>query len=351
MRVGLVCPYDFTAPGGVQQLVSDLAQGLRASGHETLIVGAGRPEEGTEDGVVYVGGTVRIAANDSVAPVALSPAAWWRVRQALGDVDVVHIHEPLVPMVGWSALTVEKPTVATFHADPADWVHRAYRTIPVAGLLRRSVVTAVSPTAATAIPESWGPVVVIPNAIDVASYDLDAERVPGRVAFLGRDEPRKGLDVLLEAWPSVIDRFPDAELKVMGSDRSLAMPGVEFMGRVSGDFKKRILASSLVFAAPNTRGESFGIVVAEAMAAGCAVVASDLAAFRDVAGPEATYTTAGHAVELAAGIVAFLENPIDAAAVGGRARARAARFDVSEIASKYEAAYHLALGMTAIAGR
>lgn len=351
MKVGLVCPYDYTAPGGVQQLVSDVASGLRARGHDTLVVGAGHTEDAPEEGVVLVGGTVRIEANDSVAPVALSPASWNRVRDALAGVDVVHVHEPLVPLVGWSALGTGKPTVATFHADPAPWVHRAYRAIPVAGPMRRSVVTAVSPTAAAAIPESWGPVEVIPNAIDVASYDLDAERVPTRVAFLGRDEPRKGLDVLLEAWPAVADSIEDAELKIMGSDRPVALPGVEFLGRVSGDFKKRILASSTAFAAPNLRGESFGIVVAEAMAAGCAVVASDLPAFRDVAGPDATYTTPGDATELAEALIDALENPGSAAALGRRARERAARFDISEIAARYEAAYHLALGITAIADR
>ena len=104
MRVGLVCPYDYTAPGGVQQLVSDVAAGLRARGHETVIVGAGSAEEEPEEGVVLVGGTVGIEANDSVARVALSPASWGRVRDALADVDVVHVHEPLVPLVGWSAL-------------------------------------------------------------------------------------------------------------------------------------------------------------------------------------------------------------------------------------------------------
>lgn len=350
MRVGLVCPYDYTAPGGVQQLVSDVAAGLRARGHETVIVGAGSAEEEPEEGVVLVGGTVGIEANDSVARVALSPASWGRVRDALADVDVVHVHEPLVPLVGWSALGTGQPTVATFHADPAPWVHRAYRALPVANLMGRSVITAVSPTAAAAVPESWGPVEVIPNAIDVASYDLDAERVPVRVAFLGRDEPRKGLDVLLEAWPAVAESIDGAELKIMGADRPAAIPGVEFMGRVSGDFKKRILASSAVFAAPNLRGESFGIVVAEAMAAGCAVVASDLPAFRDVAGPDAAFTTPGDAAELAEAIIDTLENPAAAAAMGQRARARAARFDIAEIAARYEAAYHLALGMTAIAG-
>lgn len=351
MRVGLVCPYDYTAPGGVQQLVSDVASGLQARGHETVVVGAGSTDEEPRVGEVLVGSIVRIEANDSVAPVALSPASWGRVSDALADVDVVHVHEPLVPLVGWSALRTGKPTVATFHADPAPWVHRAYRALPVAGMMRRSVVTAVSPTAAAAIPESWGPVEVIPNAIDVASYDLDAERVPTRVAFLGRDEPRKGLDVLLEAWPAVADSIDGAELKVMGSDRPVALPGVEFMGRVGGDFKKRVLASSTVFAAPNTRGESFGIVVAEAMAAGCAVVASDLPAFRDVAGSDATYTTPGDSAELAEAIIDTLENPASAAAMGQRARARAGRFDIAEIAARYEAVYHLALGLTAIAGR
>src|SRR5690606_41779908 len=108
-------------------------------------------------------------------------------------------------------------------------------------------------------------------------------------------DPRKGLDVLLEAWPMIHAANPDAELMVMGADRGIDLPGVTFLGRVGDEEKRRVLATTTVFVAPNTRGESFGIVVAEAMAAGCAVVASDIPAFRDVAGDTARFVPPGDA--------------------------------------------------------
>lgn len=354
MKVGIVCPYDLTAPGGVQQLVIELATELRVAGHETVVVGAGPVEESSPSGdqpIEMAGNTIRIEANDSVVPLTLDPAAWGRVRRTLAGVDVVHVHEPLVPLVGWAGLSTDFPTVATFHADPPNWVPGLYRMLPVRRLLRRAVVTAVSRTAAEAIPEAWGPVEVIPNAIDAGSYDLDEERLGLRVAFLGRDEPRKGLDVLLEAWPLVRAEVPDAELVVMGAERSDLIPGVQFLGRVSGADKKRVLASASVFVAPNMRGESFGIVVAEGMAAGCAIVASDIRAFRDVAGDNARYVAPGDAGDLARAIVALLAEPATARMLGDASRVRARMFDWVEVSAHYVRSYQVALGLSTLADR
>lgn len=352
MKIGIVCPYDLTAPGGVQQLVLELATELRLAGHETVVVGAGKPDAsaGGDSSVELVGATVRIEANDSVVPLSLSPGVRGRVRRAVAGVDVVHVHEPLVPLVGWAGLTTGLPTVATFHADPPQWVPGLYRRLPVGRVMGRTVVTAVSPTAAAALPDDWGPVEVIPNAIDVGSYALTADRNPHRVAFLGRDDPRKGLDVLLDAWPLVRAEVPDAELTVMGADRNDRIPGVEFLGRVGDAEKRKVLASASVFAAPNTRGESFGIVVLEAMAAGCAVVASDIPAFRDVAGDTARLVSPGDSGELARAIISLLADPSAATALGEAARERARLFDWPEISAKYVRAYELALGLSTLSG-
>jgi phosphatidylinositol alpha-mannosyltransferase len=232
--------------------------------------------------------------------------------------------------------------VATFHADPRPWVRRLYRWIPL-GRLRRSVLTAVSSTAADAIPPGWGPVEVIPNGVDTSAFDLPVGRVDRRVSFLGRDEPRKGLDILLGAWPAIRERVPLAELKVMGADRESALAGVTFLGRVTGGEKNRILASSQIYVAPNTGGESFGIVLVEAMAAGCAVVCSDLGAFRDVVGPNARLVPVGDTDRLASEVIDLLGDTEGARALGEAGRRAAARFDWEVVASRYREAYRRAV--------
>lgn len=343
MKVGLVCPYDLSAPGGVQQVTIELAAELRRVGDEVTLIGAGAYGShgpGHDDDTVMAGRPFRIRANDSVVPLTLSPMSWGRVRRALADVDVVHVHEPLVPWVGWVALTVDKPTVATFHADPRGWVAGAYERAPLIGRrLRRAVLTAVSDTAAKAIPTEWGLIAIIPNGIDVSSYRLPVGRVDRRVCFLGRDEPRKGLDVILEAWPIVREQVPQAELKVMGATRSVTEPGVEYLGRVSVGEKKRVLASSLVYVAPNTGGESFGIVIAEGLAAGCAVVCSDLPAFRAVIGDAGRLVPVGDGKRLAQEVASLLSNPKEARALGELGAEEAKRFDWSVVGSAYRDLY------------
>lgn len=342
MRIGIVCPYDLGAPGGVQQLTIELAEQLRAAGDEVVLVGAGRRH--ASQSAVTIGRTLGVRANRSVVPVTLSPWSWGRLRRTLHDVDVVHVHEPLVPLVGWSALGVDRPVVATFHADPPVWVRRLYGWIPfVSRRLRRAVVTAVSATAAGALPDSWGQIEVVPNAIDVASYRSPVQRRPNRVCFLGRDDPRKGLDILLEAWPLIRREVPGAELVVMGAERADPPEGVEFMGRVAGPEKREILASSLVYIAPNTGGESFGIVIAEAMAAGCAVVCSDLAAFRAVIGDNGVTVPVGDVPALASSVIALLEDPGHAGRLGVRARTAVERFDWGVITTRYQLMYRRAL--------
>lgn len=348
MRVGLVCPYDIGRPGGVQQLTGELATQLRAIGDEVVFVGAGTSwfhgGPGLDDITVPTGRAMSVRANLSKVPLTLSPVPWRRVRRALSVVDVVHVHEPLVPLIGWMALSTRKPLVATFHADAPEWVARVYRLLPgIRRRLRDSVVTAVSSTAARSIPPDWGEVRVVPNAIDVSSYDIPVGRVERRVAFLGRDDVRKGLSVLLEAWPAVVARVPQAELIVMGADRESTLPGVRFMGPVSGGEKKRLLASSQIYVAPNLGGESFGVVVVEGMAAGCAVVASDIPAFVEVAGETAVHVPAGDATALGNAVSSLLLDPSTTRRLGEQSRRRAAAFDWSNVVGRYREMYEQAL--------
>lgn len=349
MKIGIVCPYDLGAEGGVQQLCVELAERLRHTGDEAILVGPGR-----RPGALSVGSVVSLRANRSVVPLTAEPAAFWKLRRALADVDVVHVHEPFIPLAGWAALRLGKPTVATFHADPPAWARRLYGLLtPLARpLLAHASLTAPSPVAASAVPAAWGAVEVIPNAIDVDSYRVDVPRDPRRVAFLGRDDPRKGLDVILRAWPQIRRRHPDAELIVMGATRS-PVDGVDFRGRVSDQEKRQILGSSAVMVAPNLGGESFGIVIAEAMAAGCAVVASDLPAFRAVLGDSGRLVRVGDAVELEEAVSDLLADPATATRLGEAARDDARRFDWSRVTSMYRAVYESAVtrSATTIRGR
>ena len=348
MRIGLVCPYDLGSPGGVQQITGELADHLRLLGDEVVSVAAGKYAydggPGYDEGILPVGRPTRIRANESTVPLTLAPTAWWRVRDALEDVDVIHIHEPFIPLVGWAALTVDRPTVATFHADAPGWVETLYRWIPLIGhRMRRAVLTAVSESASEAIPGSWGQVHLVPNALDVSSYDVPVGRIDRRVAFLGRDDPRKGLDVLLRAWPAIMKGVPDAELVVMGADRGLELQGVKFVGRVSGGEKRRLLATSGIFVAPNLGGESFGIVVLEGMAAGCAVVASSLEPFTSVLGDAGLTFPVGDSATLAEEVVGLLLDPERTRRLGDRARQHSRRFDWAKVVTQYRALYETAL--------
>lgn len=345
MKIGVVCPYDIGKPGGVQQLSRELAAHLRELGDEVVFVGAGETwfqgGSGLDDVTVPVGRTLSVRANESRAPVRLSPFGWRRVQHALADVDVLHIHEPLVPMVGWMALSVAKPRVVTFHADAPPWVLPVYERAPwISNRLSNSVITAVSATAARSLPLKWGEQHIVPNAIDVGSYDLPVERLGRRVAFLGRDEPRKGLSVLLDAWSEIRERVPDCELVVMGVESSAHEAGIRFTGPVSGEEKRRLLGSSQVYVAPNLGGESFGIVVVEAMAAGCAVVASDIPAFVDVTGGDAAvHVPVGDSSGFAAAVVDLLEDEPKAIALGESGRHRVQRFDWPVVVGQYRQLY------------
>jgi phosphatidyl-myo-inositol alpha-mannosyltransferase len=344
VKVGVVCPYDIAKPGGVQQLTGELASQLRQAGDEVVFVGAGRSwfhgGPGLDDVTVPTGRSIGIRANLSTAPLTLSPLPWRRVRRALADVDVVHVHEPFVPLIGWMALSTDKPLVATFHADAPDWIARVYQHMPrVEKRMRSSILTAVSSIAAEPIPSEWGTVRPIPNAIDVASYELPVGRVERRVAFLGRDDPRKGLSVLLAAWPDVIARVPEAELVVMGADRDVDLRGVDFKGPVSEGEKKRLLASSQLFVAPNLGGESFGIVVVEAMAAGCAVVASDIPAFVEVSGESAVHVRVGDVTALSEALISLLLDPHRARMIGESGRDRSALYDWAAVVDQYQELY------------
>ena len=342
MHVAIVCPYDLGKPGGVQDQAIRLAGWLEQAGHSSTVIGPGT--EGPP-GAVLVAGTSIVKANAARTPIALDPRVRSKINDAVGDADVVHIHEPLMPMVSLTASRIgDRPTVGTFHADAPPWARKGYTALsPIVRKIlgRLDVVTTVSPVARSAV----GGVLdarIIPNGIDIDAYGK-GDHVPGRVAFLGRDDPRKGLDVLLEAWPKVIAAHAGASLHVMGASRDIEIDGVTFLGPVGNEEKYARLAEAEVFVAPNLRGESFGIIVAEAMASGCAVVASGIPAFIYVLGDCGEIVAPGNSRDLAEAVVGLLVDDSRRGDLAGRAGDRVRMFDGTRVAQEYIVAYEDAI--------
>lgn len=341
MRIGLVCPYDLTKFGGVQSQVKDLARHLEALGDEVTVIAPGLPSG--IDGI-DLGPTISLPGNRSKVPLSFDPRVASRIRSGAGNLDLLHVHEPLMPMVSFSALRAGVPVVGTFHASPGALGLGFYAVLrpQLKRLLGPNIrkLTAVSPTAAGPLPDEMD-VSIVPNGVEVARFRSDVERHPSRVSFLGRDEKRKGLDVLLDAWDRVARLHPDAELLVMGADRGEA--GITWAGGVDDDEKVRGLCSSVIYVAPNLGGESFGVVIVEGMAAGCAVIASDLAAFRAVGADAVRYFPTGDPASLASSLTELLEDPaaIEALSLAGRERAR--RYDWARVATEYRSIYVEAL--------
>lgn len=336
MRVGLVSPYDLSAPGGVQAQVLGLAAYLRSWGDDAVVIGPGLP-----DGVpgVDLGESLSVPGNGSKVPIAADPRSRRRIRSAALDLDLLHVHEPLMPLASLLATHAGPPVVATFHAAPGRAGRLAYRlTRPLLTRLlgNTRMVTAVSRAAASVLPDGLE-VRIIPNGLDVESMKVEIAREPNKVAYLGRDEPRKGLDVLLDAWETVNAARPEAELVVMGSQRDDAGP--TWMGRVDEGTKAMVMSSSSIYVAPQTGGESFGVVLLEAMAAGAAVVASDLDSFRDWAGEAALFFPVGNSEALATAVIELLENPGRRQTLAEDGRTLAETHDWSIVGGTYRGLY------------
>jgi len=332
MRVGLVCPYTWNVPGGVQEHIRGLADALIDLGHYVSVIAPANEDEPLEPSyVVSAGRAVPVPYNGSVARLAFGFLSASRVRRWLkeGDFDVVHVHEPAAPSLSLLACWVfDGPLVATVHtAMPRSRALHAAQPILQSALEKISGRIAVSEAARTTLVEHLGgDAVLIPNGVSVRRFEK-ADPLPGwpgdggTLGFLGRiDEPRKGLSVLLEAFKLLAVQRPGLRLLVAGpgdADEALEqLPAalrdrVVLLGQVSDEDKVRVYHSVDVFCAPNTGGESFGIVLAEAMAAGAPIVASDLDAFRRVlrGGRAGELFENGNPADLAAAVVRMLDDP------------------------------------------
>ena len=302
MRIGLICPYAWDMPGGVRSHVADLAVALVDHGHEVSVLAPVTDDTELPEWVVDGGRPLAIRYNGSVARLSFGVQATRRVRAWVrdGDFDILHVHEPLAPSLSVLGLWVSRgPIVATWHSshDRSRVLSAGYYLAQTAMEKIRGRIAVSEDARRTLVSHVGGDAVLIPNGVRVAAF-ASKERLPGterprpRVLFLGRmDEPRKGLQVVFEALPQVLASVPDLEILVAGpgdiDDAREMLPEeaagcVRFLGRISDEDKARALRSVDVYVAPHTGGESFGIVLVEAMAAQAAVLASDLPAFRRV---------------------------------------------------------------------
>jgi phosphatidylinositol alpha-mannosyltransferase len=366
VRIGLVCPYSLDVPGGVQNHVKDLAEALIGLGHTVSVLAPSEDETALPPYVVSAGKALPVPYNGSVARVSFGPLVAARVRRWLreGRFDVIHLHEPASPSLSLLALwAAECPVVATFHTSQI----RSRAMSASAAILRPSLekITgriAVSEFARdTLVQHLGGEPVVIPNGVYVDRY---ASAVPrpewrgagGTLAFLGRlDEPRKGFDLVRRALPELVAARGDVRLLVVGGgdlDRARSsLPAevreqVRFLGRASDEEKAAALRTADVYLAPNTGGESFGIVLVEAMAAGTCVLASDIPAFRRVLG-EGEYGAlfrAGDPAALAEATGRLLTDRAEADRLVEAAGRAVRRYDWTAVAARVVQVYETVLG-------
>lgn len=368
LRVGIVCPYSFDVPGGVQFHVRDLAEALLERGHDVSVLAPADDETPVPPYLTAAGRAVPVRYNGSVARLSFGPVTAARARKWLsaGQFDVLHLHEPVTPSLSMLALWIaDGPVVATFHTS----MERS-RPLQVAfPLVRQSLEKiaariAVSEDARrTLVEHLGGDAVVIPNGVYVDQF-ADAQPDPRwtgtperpTLAFLGRlDESRKGLAVMLGAVREVLAHVPGARFLVAGrgetgEQQARELLGdqagaVEFLGGVSDEDKARLLSSVDVYIAPQTGGESFGIVLVEAMSAGAAVVASDLGAFSRVLddGAAGVLFRTGDSADLARTLVEVLADPDRRAAVVARASSVVRRYDWSAVTDQVLAVYEMAV--------
>jgi phosphatidylinositol alpha-mannosyltransferase len=361
VRIALVCPYAWDEPGGVQVQVRGLGQRLRDGGHEVLVLApsTGRP---SEPWVVRVGAPVSLPYGRTRAPISPWPATRRRVRSALAafDADVVHVHEPFAPSVSWFALDTRAPIVATFHSG----LDRSLLYDAAGPILRRAaeriaVRVAVSErAAAVARRRVGGTYRVIPNGVDVEGF---ASAAPARLGggtkllFVGRLHTRKGFPVAVQAFGRLAPDRPDLRLVVAGDGRErpavdrLSAPlrsRVSMLGAIAHDDLPPIHAACDVFVAPNTGGESYGLVLTEAMAAGLPVIASDIAGFDEVvtSGVDGLLVPPGDPGALAEAVTRVLDEPALGLRLCEAGRTRAASADWPVVVGRLEAAYVEAVG-------
>lgn len=355
MRIALICPYSLTIPGGVQNQVLALARALRTRGHTTYVLGPcdGPPPDAN---VIALGNSVPTAANGSVAPIAPDFPAALRTVRVLRDekFDVMHLHEPLCPGPTLTALLfASTPSIGTFHRKGIVQHHQLATPLIRSWSQRLDIRVAVSEESRdTAVAMYGGHYELLFNGIEIERFANATVRPPERptILFLGRHEERKGLQYLLDALPYLPE---DIQLWIAGNgpqtaklhDQTRGDKRVQWLGRIGDVEAAWRMASADVFCAPSLLGESFGVVLLEAMAANTPVVASDIPGYRSVATNEenAVLVSPGDAQALAEGLSRVLSNAQYARELAMAGSAHAATFSMDLLAERYERLYERAV--------
>ncbi len=362
-RIGIVCPYGWDTPGGVQSHVRDLAEYLMAQGHFVSVLAPVTNEEGIPEYVTSAGRPIAIPYNGAVARVLFGPLAFARVKQWIssGNFDLLHLHEPAIPSISLLACWAsEGPLVGTFHAAST----------------KQKIAFAITPfiepvieklTARIAVSEAARETlkihldtdaVVVPNGIYAKKF-ADAHSDPrwtgNTIGFIGRfEESRKGLSILVDALPAIIEKIPDIRVLVAGpGNPETNVDEVEpqirsrftFLGRISEEDKANFMSSVSIYVAPNTGGESFGIILAEALAGGASVLASDIPAFDSLLGhgKYGSLFQSENAQDLAKRAIELLNNPELRRTIARTGREYAQSFDWDVVAERIYDVYEMAM--------
>lgn len=363
LKIGIVCPYSWDTPGGVQNHIRDLAEFLIESGHDVSVLAPVIDESNLPEYVVNAGKPIAIPYNGAVARVLFGPVAFARVRQWIsqGEFDLLHLHEPAIPSISllacWAA---DGPMVGTFHAAAKrQKIIFAIGPILEPAIEKLSARIAVSEAARLTLTDHLDTdAVIIPNGIYANRYTdgKTIEKWSGNtIGFIGRfEEPRKGLSVLIDALP-VISRFaPDVKIFVAGpGDPAEVIEGIdpqlrqrfEFLGKITESEKADFMSSVAVYVAPNTGGESFGIILAEALAGGACVVASDIPAFDDLLGHGefGALFESESSTELAKVVIDLLRDETQRKELSARGKERSKMFDWTVVAQQIYSVYEMSI--------
>ena len=363
IRIGIVCPYGWDTPGGVQNHIRDLAEYLQSQGHAVSVLAPISDESQAPDYLVSAGKPISIPYNGAVARVLFGPVALSRVRSWISEnnFDLLHLHEPAIPSLSLLACWVaEGPMVGTFHVAA-----KRQKAIFAIGPILEPIIEklsariAVSEAARSTLRDHFETdAVVIPNGIYVEPFTkarVKDEWSGDTLGFIGRfQEPRKGLSILLEALPIIARFVPEVRVLVAGpGDHADVEESIdpqlrrrfEFLGRISDEEKADLMASVSLYIAPNTGGESFGIILAEALAGGATVLASDIPAFDSLLdhGKYGELFASEDAQDLARKVIDLLRDSSRRQELSRRGQDYAKRFDWGVVGDQICDVYELAL--------
>jgi phosphatidylinositol alpha-mannosyltransferase len=363
LRIAIVAPYDLSAAGGINTQIRTQARALRALGHTAVIFGAA--SNGVESGERTFGRTLRVSFGGTESGLGVDPRAFRTIRRAMREpYDVVHVHEPMVPLVPWlSVLCSRAPVVGTFHVhrEQGHGFYRAWSWALERIAQRLRVRVAVSDAARRTIAAHFpGRYEIVPNAIDADRFRVPQDAPSAladdrpHVLYVGRLEPRKGVDHLVRAVARVRRRIPTVQLTVAGEGSARdglqrlsddVRAPVQFVGRVSDAALPAYMQAARVVCAPAVGGESFGIVLLEAMAAGTPVIASRIEGYEALAGPSAaaTLVAPGSVDAIADAIESLFESAYERRVLIERGAALAREHDWRSIGPRLVAIYRRAL--------